>query len=317
MKRKLISILLLLTLTMSLPIYAEDSKKELPPRSANGEALSKEILKQIEKNQKWEETKKDDGIVKEINEFDLFTDLKKSTDDELMKIGYTKEEIVELRSFDYATEIKKLDEKSDDELLKMGFDLERIEKIRAFDGKLSSIKSASGTLSFDYDAIAYEYTNGRTHFANRLKWEWSGVPFYTFHDVVASSCSEGMYRHASAYHQVHYYQSDNLNNMVDNVIFSMDSNGEPTGLQGNVFDVNTFSPGDQIKPIAMDGYAYFYWQKLGKVEQVSGYIKYGHSSFTVKPEFSLNNSGYKLTITPAITTSTKYNKYFYEEIKNW
>jgi len=50
--------------------------------------------------------------------------------------------------------------------------------------------------------------------------------------------------------------------MVDNVVYKMDSNGEPTGLQGNVFDVNTFEPGDTVRLIAMDGYAYFYCKSL-------------------------------------------------------
>jgi len=275
--------------------------------------MTPEFISIIEENEKTEDDISKEDETFEINEFQLISDLQNASDDELMKSGYTKEEIKEIKNIDYnefLSDLKTEDKKS---LKQKGYSDDRIAAIYAYDGSGISAMSASATLSVSYRVMTFSNPDGgKTYYTNRISWTWSEVPYFTFHDCVAASISEGMYRNDASYHKVKYYDMDG--DYVETKYYDMDSNGEPTGLMGNVFDVNLKNSANDDIEIAMKGYAYFSWTKKSDVEEVSGYISYGHAVLSCVPDFSLTSSGLKLSITPTSKINKEYNKYYYTDI---
>lgn len=312
--KKILAIVLCIVFAFSIPVSAKGNEKKDAGNDSNLKEMTPELMELIEENQKYVDDYDSEGSdIIVVNEIEMMSSLSHSSDEELLELGYSKDEIKEIRSFDFVKEINKLDKLSDKELKKRGYTDKKIKKIREFDGTMISASEIVGDMTITYRLHAFSYSSGRTSFANSMRWEWNQLPLFTFHDAIASSISEGMYRHNSAYHQVWYYDMGDKNDFVEYKIYDMDSAGEPTGLMGNTFDVNLYQVGDTEHPIAMKGFAYFYWQKLDDVQQVSGYIKYGHTYISCIPTFKLTGSGLYVSVEPGWKVDDLFNKYFYEE----
>jgi hypothetical protein len=250
-------------------------------------------------------------VIFKISEYDMINDLQALTDNELYEIGYTQEQINELRAIDYDALLRSMQKTSESKLKDKGYSDAKIAAVKSYSGTEAEMRAAAATLIGTYSPVMFSYANGKTTFSCRLSWNWDTMPVWTFHDIVACSISENMYYNSESYHQVSYYYPDNYNQYYKTIKYSMKPDA-PTGIMSNTFDMNLYNTPGGEKGVAKYGYAFFKWDKMGSVPEVAGFIKYGHAIFSITPSISLGADGISFSIEPGLTINEDYNNYYHE-----
>lgn len=121
-----------------------------------------------------------------INEEEMMEELQSKTDDELSEIGYSTEDIQEIRDFDYFEELSKRAEFDDETLRLYGYTDDEISTLREYvnsDGR-TRLTISPNTLTISLGFISR--MNGvRATF--KLDWEWKRVPIQRNIDCVGAA----------------------------------------------------------------------------------------------------------------------------------
>lgn len=133
------------------------------------------------------------------NEYLKLKELKKESEDTLIKSGISKEARDLLKEMDvkeeYSKHIKKMASYSDSNLMELGYQEPQIFAIRNYDGSEEMTVSAASSVAVTTSKLAITYVSGSntTYYVINYSFQWEGQPFWKFTDAMAFSWSEGMY----------------------------------------------------------------------------------------------------------------------------
>jgi len=219
-----------------------------------------------------------------VNEYDKFKEIQSKSDEELLKKGYSNEDLKAIRSIDYKDELKKRVDKEakldKDTLKAMGYTEDQIHVIYNYTGEESQVYALSAELWLSTYVLSYSKSSSLSQASLRTDWTWTQRPVWLETDILAAIWSEGMYVQSGSqtFGKANYYYID-----------------YGTFKKTNSISVTpNLNVGASIKiPMALwetDGNA---WAKTGEfgykitrqslVEELSVHTDYGHNEWTVSP----------------------------------
>lgn len=120
-----------------------------------------------------------------ISELEAYFDLIESSDSELLKQGFTTNQIDELKAVNFEEGFLEQAKLPEETLLNYGYTEEQVELIKDYDGspitRGSNMLKASATLT--KSVILSSYSSDSYRF--RYEWEWNGKPVSNGKDIVA------------------------------------------------------------------------------------------------------------------------------------
>lgn len=122
------------------------------------------------------------------NEYDIIQDLKMSTNSELSTIGYSSEEIAEIRDFSFENALVERGKLSDEELYILGYTPEQIELLRNYDGGPLENHPEMRRAYASLDGNIYTLTTSKYEIGAKYEWEWSNAPVlsgYIFDEMIS------------------------------------------------------------------------------------------------------------------------------------
>jgi hypothetical protein len=138
-----------------------------------------------------------------VNEYDMMQNIVSKTDLELIESGFSDEEIKEVRSFNdtYLTHLKKLTTYTDKQLIEeIGYTREQVRLLRSFDAVSANsavsadsadpeiMRALSANLTFGASIPAYLTQQGNDlHATINISWVWSQAPVWKFNDTIGVS----------------------------------------------------------------------------------------------------------------------------------
>jgi hypothetical protein len=131
------------------------------------------------------------------NEYDMYKDFNSKSENLLIKDGYTKNQITDLKSVDFKQELKKkvdrLAKLDDTQLVAKGYSVEQIKDIKNYTGSEEQVYALSATLTFTTIIVGTSKSSTYSQATFRTSFTWSSVPVWLETDIIAVPWSEGMY----------------------------------------------------------------------------------------------------------------------------
>lgn len=234
-----------------------------------------------------------------INEYDMFKELSKRDVSELSSLGYSKQEVDDIKSYEdiYIKHIEMLSTLSEKALFNHGYSKEQIQLIKDFNHSEKSTLSRNqyemdrtlsrlgASLSLNTYATGFSYDGDYTRGKLKYSWSWSGIPAFKTTDAVVASWNNWIVEDESCkvyYHQINSgsYSKKKSANFIE----------ESNGTEG---------AGHEIDMAINDNY-YYAKRGSGTLEIRSdvhakkdfrAYIEYGHSQVVTSVGFSISNGG--------------------------
>lgn len=125
-------------------------------------------------------------VVEVINEEVLVAELKAMNDSELRAIGYSPEDIVEIRNFDYFTELEKCAALDDKSLLLNGYTEDEIRELRTYVESKGLTKGniSANTMTTSLFVQSKTVTPNKRTAVFKFTWKWKRTPILKFFDTV-------------------------------------------------------------------------------------------------------------------------------------
>lgn len=236
-----------------------------------------------------------DVEVYQVSEFDMYYDLKMKNDSELIQLGFSELEILQLREFDLFDAMEERSMLDDETLHLYGYSENDIIELREYvasGGRLRKVISGS-TLSL---SLSFTGQVAKRSATGIFTWKWSRVPFFTMIDSIGvawqKDAGSGFFNYKNdGYNKVTYtYTKINPN-----------AYGNATEKGTSNWRVVTNTAIDAKIPISI-GKDYFAFSGEGRfrLESTSGDITefyidagYGHSIISFEPGISISPGGVK------------------------
>ncbi len=229
------------------------------------------------------------------NEYAMLKELAKESEFSLVKQGYTKSEIVEIKDYkeNYTKHLEKLDKLEDQGLTNLGYDEEQIKMIRTFKGSEAELYGLSATLSLNVVKTDFRYKETeRSRGTFSYEWTWSGIPMSTSTDIVAASWND--WEIVSRSSTIKYYDmtTGSYEKSTTGTRKDPTSSGGIAGAgytfplrisKENLFAKNGKVSLNLISDVFSRKVFYFY-------------AAYGHTVLSVSPSFALSGSGINVGI---------------------
>lgn len=233
--------------------------------------------------------------VSTCNEFAMLKELAKEGEFSLIKQGYTKSEILEIRDYkeNYIKHIEKLGDLEDQALTNLGYDEEQIKMIRNFKGSEAELYGLSATLTLNVTKASFEFkeSDPKSSRYNKgsfeLGWAWNGIPMSTSTDLVGASWNSWAITSRSS--SIKYYDMTTGTYKKTTAATQKDPTGAGTiGGAGYKFPLRISSE----NLFARNGQAIFKLKSdVHDLKDFYYYAAYGHTVLTVSPSFSVSGSG--------------------------
>ncbi len=241
-----------------------------------------------------------------INEWDEYKRIVSMSDAELLAMGYTSDEVAEIRAFDYEEEIRKTAELDDETLITYGYTNEEILALRKAasmeeipENVIQTISSSTMTTTLRYVSSGSRIEAGKTMYYVNMKfsWSWSRIPVFRLVDMVAIG-----YNSPSSSNFSYYATS---NNKVHANLMKLGSGGDEYIQQTESWTYSVTKPNSisaefmvgmkdssgNLTHFAYSGYGTF--QLTNRSNDAMLYIDaaYGHIIISIKPSYSVSYSG--------------------------
>ncbi|MDI6915825.1 MAG: hypothetical protein QMC95_16680 [Desulfitobacteriaceae bacterium] len=236
-----------------------------------------------------------------INEYDKYKELVNKSDETLIKEGHSKEDIKNIRSFDFKAEFqKKVEEKAkldDDTLLKSGYTKDRIKIIRNYKGTDDQIYALAAQLWLSTYIIDHYKSSTLSYADLRTDWTWTDCPVFLNTDLLAAAWSEGMYYQSNNSYAVANYYSQGIPYTYDNSVTLTVQPNLNTGASVQIplaqwkMNGNTFAKSGQW------GYQI---SRQALVNELAVKVQYGHNQWSLSPSVQFSPA-------PSLTFSSGIN----------
>ncbi len=245
------------------------------------------------------------GTTWEISEYDYIKCMQSKTDEELSKLGFSDEQIEELRNIDLAQIAYKIKNSSDEELIERGLNSQQINEIKNTNNEEIILRNTLGKCTYNMKAVKLEYNSKKkiSYLKTKLTWNWSAVPIQTLIDEVAVTTNESFYRNEnSSYNKttINYYKDGKKSNTRKTITVNQDTNSAGTGVYSQIPMVNSYSD-DKHKWYAMSGSMYVAWKKTGNIRTVNTAGNYGHMIVYAIPSVSFGKDGLTINFKPVVS----------------
>ena len=263
-----------------------------------------------------------------INEWDEYNKIISMTDKELLNFGYTKQEIKEIRNFDYEKEIRYRATLDDKTLKAYGYTNKDIKELRQVatmdnipDNVIKSISKSTLTSSLRYDSSGSRIEgNAPMYYVNlKYSWSWNRIPFFRIVDMVAivfaSSTSNSFTYYAKSNYKVHanlVALSSAYSNYNQEIswVYSTD---KPNSISAK-FSLGLNNVEGDLTHFAYSGYGYFQLTNRSNTSRLYIDACYGHTTVNVVPNYSLSGTGLSIGIDFRIGMDEQHcTGYFYED----
>lgn len=267
MKKKMVLFIIIATLTLSTTANAENISMS--------ESCELECL--------------NDNTTVMYNELEVLQKLKKSTDEELMEAGYTKETIDHIKSDELEQELKqeimKRAKMPVEELKNLGYSDEKIEVLKSLTGKESleelSAREIFATLSCSAAILQHYYVtaSNKTYMIANFSWSWSEGTYLALTDGAAIGWN-------------HEFALDNSLSSTYNThkitYISEENSSDKYTVVNNMTETDFYCSLDKFKVLQYQGGTRYFARKgtgmialsqVGRVENVKFQFKYGHNTF--------------------------------------
>ena len=229
------------------------------------------------------------------NEYARLKELAKEGEFSLVKQGYTKSEIIEIRDYkeNYIKHIEKLGDLEDQALNNLGYNEEQIKMIRNFKGSEAELYGLSATLSLNIRIASFEFKENDPKSSRYNKgtfefgWAWDGIPMSTSTDLVGASWNS--WAITSRDSTIRYFDMTTGAYKKATAGTKKDPTGAGTiGGAGYKFPLRISSE----NLFARNGQVTFKLKSdVHDLKDFYYYVAYGHTVLTVSPSFSVSGSG--------------------------
>jgi hypothetical protein len=224
-----------------------------------------------------------------INEYDFLLDLNKESDSVLIERGYAANDIRVIRNAKeaYVNHLKACARLTPSALENLGYTKDQITSLQSFNGSESQIRALAATLDFNLtiDYVTWSSSDDRTNARLRFDFEWNGVPLIKTTDIIALSWNDWTINGKTAYvtYTNIYGNGSDFNRTATYV-----QNSGPTSYGGGYKFAMTQSNNLYW---AKSGLGIFTLYHNHTEKDLSAYAEYGHSTITVTPTFSIPGYG--------------------------
>lgn len=263
-----------------------------------------------------------------INEWDEYKKIVSMSDAELLAMGYTSDEVAEIRAFDYEEEIRKTAELNDEILTAYGYTDEEIIALRKAaameeipENVIQEISTATMISVLTYVSSGSRIESGKTMYYVNMKysWQWDRIPFLRIIDIVAvaynSSTSDQFTYYATSNNKVHA----NLQALAAGYTTRTQTKSwEYSVSKPNTISA-TFAIGVEDNDGVLTHFAYSghgTFQLTNRSNNARLYVdaSYGHSIVNLLPSFSVNLDGVDIGIDFDFGIDEQHcTGYFYED----
>lgn len=203
---------------------------------------------------------------------------------------YVKSSTVTLSEYDIICELRKL---TNEELLDIGFTSEEISKIKS----VARAQEKYGDVTYTISYSEMYKSGGNTYLTTKMTWDWSKEPSYLGTDIVAMTTSENFTKDSS-YVKVNYYAYGNKNSTKTSEFGTVKTENAGQGAlykitMGKEWDTIN----KHYKKVALSGEMEVEWSASGSFSQVGIASSYGHSVLTTSPSVSFG-TGCSISFTP-------------------
>lgn len=257
-----------------------------------------------------------ESVTFELSELEFMEYLLSLTDEELMDMGCTREEVIAFRDYDYNQELLKFIER---EQLQQDYTQQERAILKAYDGTVDAIEYleatpfASATLTFNLSCNAIT----EEHVSIFYTASWNKCPIWTVTDIIA-------FRWSICDKDSHTLESKYLYSEMEAVYYS---NGDKDSLLYHTFpEHQTDGPGTLYYKIPMNEYYSYgvdaiamemggtFWvmpaSGSANLHTIQILAAYGHTQFTVVPEVSFSADGAGLGISFTSFVNTEHKKLY-------
>lgn len=240
------------------------------------------------------------------NEYDTLMELQNTPDEDLLNSGWTQDEIVVLKNFNYEEAYKQRLLESNDE-----YQLSRqsVEELQNITPEELSRNSATIILRVGVNEVVNSNHDWRFYY----EWFWTQEPFFENNDIVGirglgavngvtavpvvMSDSYGMVSYSNDAHQYLFQKQYNYKT-VD------------IGVAQSVFPLLRNDSSTTQLGIATSGYGYVHFNNSAPMERLSIAIQYGHSQLTASPSIDVSaglppSIGVGFSFTSQVVTEAK------------
>lgn len=231
-----------------------------------------------------------------IREDEIIENLQKMSDEELLELGYSDEQITELRNFDYFDALAERAALDDETLLLYRYTPEEIEELREY---VASGRKARKTISSNTLTISLSFKNKTTgkQADGVISWTWKRAALVKYIDCVAVAWK------TTSGATINYIP--NSNNKVVATWTKVNPNStEPNQkTSSSTWQVNNNQ--SIFARVAMGGTNYFAYSGTGTftMKATSGSFKefyidygYGHYNVSLEPSVSVSPSGIGVSV---------------------
>lgn len=262
-----------------------------------------------------------------INEWDEYKKVVSKTDKELLALGCTKEDIINIRNFDYEKEIRNRASLDDQTLRNYRYTDDEIVELRkaaAMDdipeNVIRSISTATMTSNLSYVSNGSRTENNTPMYYVNMKysWSWSRIPFFRIVDMVAvvfdSNTSNSFTYCVQPNNKVHanlisVHPSYSTISQVEPWVLST----EHTNSISAKFALALTDGDGVLTHFAYSGYGTFQLTNRSNAAMLYVDAAYGHTTINIVPNYSLSGSGVSLGIDFRLGMDEQHcTGYFYE-----
>lgn len=224
-----------------------------------------------------------------MNEYELLKSLSSESRDTLRQMGYTVNQISEIKNLRsaYADHLEEISHYDRAALENLGYTEAQIDTLQNFDGSESQIMSLAATMNFDLsiDYVTWSSTDNRTNARVYYKFDWNGVPLVKKNDLVAVSWNDWTINGKISY--ITYVPVNGTGTSEIRAATYVANNG-PTAM-GGAFKFPMLI--NNSANWAKSGYGIFTLYYNNYRKDLSTYAAYGHSTVRVVPTFSIPGYG--------------------------
>lgn len=207
--------------------------------------------------------------------------------------------------------IKGLQQKTDSELKNIGYSAQDIKNIRQ--PLKASNKYGNVTYTINYTSMYQK--KGITYLTTKMTWNWSKKPAFLLTDIAALTNSENFTKvSATSFVQYYTYGNKSKKNGTASPTVSTKDSGRGAFIKiqmGKDYDREL----KEYKKVALSGSVTVTWSISGKYKQTGISSNYGHSVLTCTPSVSFGYKSGAISFTPAKRCKSGDEAYMIAKVK--
>ena len=235
------------------------------------------------------------------NEYEIYNYYISLSDEELLEIGYSKDDIEYLRNFDYKEALLERAQMSDEQLSVLGYSEEEATLVQSYDGSDDIETYALAKISISSSLS----TASSQRFKIYFWWSWSSCPVWLGTDMIAvvwaGTNSSGSPMNVAVsksqydtYQNVTYYDTYTKKSITEKKTFSFNNE---YGAASSSFSMG-YNYGDGYMRWATKGSGYVTVSAVaGSLYELLMRFEYGHTYMSGSPSFSVSGT----SLSPSIS----------------